>query len=96
MAKFRKIPVEIEAVRLTECVKISTLEGIMIGNPGDWLITGVAGEQYPCKDSVFRQTYKPSDRDKCDYCKFGGQDNRPCDTYEVCVFEWKEDEGGDA
>lgn len=61
MAKFRKRPVEIEAVRLTERVVIETLEGTMVGEPGDWQITGVDGEQYPCKDHIFRQTYEPVD-----------------------------------
>ena len=27
--------------------------------PGDWIITGVAGEMYPCKDEIFRLTYEP-------------------------------------
>lgn len=59
MAKFRKRPVVIEAIRLTERVTISTLEGEMIGEGGDWLITGVKGEKYPCKDDIFRATYEP-------------------------------------
>lgn len=59
--RFRKKPVVIEAERLTERIEIETLEGIMIGNPGDWLITGVAGEKYPCKDDIFRATYEPVD-----------------------------------
>lgn len=29
-----------------------------MGNPGDWLITGVAGEKYPCKDAIFQATYE--------------------------------------
>ena len=58
MAKYRKKPVIIEAVQLTERIEIETLEGTMIGNPGDWLITGVAGEQYPCKDEIFQATYE--------------------------------------
>ncbi len=59
MSKFRKRPVIIEAVRLTERVVIHTLEGAMVGEPGDWLITGVKGERYPCKDEIFRLTYEP-------------------------------------
>ena len=55
---FRKLPVRIEAVRLTEQVKIKTLEGTMTGNPGDWLITGISGEKYPCKPDIFEQTYE--------------------------------------
>lgn len=58
MAKYRKKPVTIEAVQLTERIEIETLEGVMVGNPGDWLITGVAGEKYPCKDEIFRATYE--------------------------------------
>lgn len=27
--------------------------------PGDWIITGVKGEQYPCKPDIFEQTYDP-------------------------------------
>jgi len=57
--KFRKRPVVIEAERLTERVEIETLEGVMTGNPGDWIITGVAGERYPCRDDIFRATYEP-------------------------------------
>lgn len=37
---------------------IHTLEGDHIVSDGDWVITGVAGEKYPCKDSIFRKTYE--------------------------------------
>jgi hypothetical protein len=37
---------------------ISTLEGEMSVNDGDWIITGVAGEKYPCKDAIFQKTYE--------------------------------------
>ena len=37
---------------------IRTLEGDMVVNPGDWVITGVKGENYSCKDDVFRMTYE--------------------------------------
>lgn len=26
--------------------------------PGDWIITGIAGEQYPCKPDIFAETYE--------------------------------------
>ena len=29
--------------------------------PGDWVITGVNGEYYPCKPDIFAKTYKPAD-----------------------------------
>lgn len=37
---------------------IQTLEGVMAALPGDWIIRGVSDEFYPCKDSIFRQTYE--------------------------------------
>jgi len=36
---------------------IDTLEGGHIVCPGDWIITGVQGERYPCKPDVFEATY---------------------------------------
>ena len=40
------------------CVMIDTLEGTMVANEGDWIIKGVAGELYPCRDEIFRKTYE--------------------------------------
>ena len=40
---------------------IDTLEGRLIVEPGDWIITGVAGENYPCKADIFEQLYEPAD-----------------------------------
>lgn len=37
---------------------IQTLEGKMDVAEGDWIITGVKGEKYPCKDDIFRATYE--------------------------------------
>ena len=37
---------------------IDTLEGRMTANAGDWIIKGVNGEFYPCKDSIFVKTYQ--------------------------------------
>lgn len=86
MQKFRKLPVEIEAVQFTgtgdSCTEVTaflggshsgkqrwnsttntggvilTLEGEMTFVPGDWIIRGVEGEFYPCRDDIFRQTYE--------------------------------------
>jgi len=38
---------------------IDTLEGGHIVCPGDWIITGIAGENYPCKPDIFEATYDP-------------------------------------
>ena len=58
MAKFRKKPVIIEAYQTQEEMDILTLEGVMHANIGDWIITGVNGEQYPCKPDIFEKTYE--------------------------------------
>ena len=39
---------------------ITTLEGVMAANPGDWIIKGVKGEFYPCKPDIFDATYEPA------------------------------------
>jgi hypothetical protein len=36
---------------------IHTLEGFMEVNPGDWVVTGVEGERYAVKPSIFKKTY---------------------------------------
>lgn len=43
----------------TGCVHIKTLEGEMVGNPGDWIIKGVKNELYPCKPDIFAASYEP-------------------------------------
>lgn len=40
---------------------IETPEGRLRVDPGDWIITGVAGENYPCKPDVFKKLYTPAD-----------------------------------
>lgn len=41
----------------THHILIRTLEGVMRADYGDWIIKGVKGEFYPCKDDIFRATY---------------------------------------
>lgn len=38
--------------------EIRTLEGMMHVTPGDFIITGVKGEHYPCKPDIFWETYE--------------------------------------
>lgn len=69
--KFRKKPVVIEATQWFkhgdhQAVEghdpregfVPTLEGMMRVIPGDWIITGVKGEHYPCKPDIFEATYE--------------------------------------
>jgi len=58
--KYRKRPVVIEAEGPIEFAQdIVTLEGVMRADVGDYIITGVAGERYPCKPDIFAATYEP-------------------------------------
>lgn len=77
--KFRKKPVEVEAVQFWPHLfaelefstverevdskgnvthVIPTLEGRMLVSDGDWIITGIKGERYPCKPDIFEATYE--------------------------------------
>ncbi len=89
MARYRKRPVVIDAVRYdgtnwqeiheftdgdvqqsprtpilrmgsADSIEIATLEGIMVAEPGDWIIRGVKAELYPVKPDIFEATYEPA------------------------------------
>lgn len=47
-------------------IEIKTLEGIMRGEVGDFIIRGVNGEIYPCKPDIFKQTYTEVFQDERD------------------------------
>ena len=48
-------------IRMHEHGWIDTMEGGHIACPGDWIITGVKGEHYPCKPDIFAETYESAD-----------------------------------
>lgn len=56
--KYIKRPVVVEAYQTDKEITIHTLEGDMKAMPGDYIITGVEGEQYPCKPDIFEKTYE--------------------------------------
>lgn len=56
--KYRKKPIVIEAYKTDKPVVIKILEGDMKASIGDFIITGVNGEQYPCKPDIFEKTYE--------------------------------------
>jgi hypothetical protein len=43
---------------------IKILEGEMKVNEGDWIITGINGERYPCKPDIFEKTYEKVEQEK--------------------------------
>lgn len=51
--------------RFTQVTKrlgvIDTLEGEHVVTPGDWIITGIMGEHYPCKPDIFEATYEAAE-----------------------------------
>jgi len=49
----------IEAYQTDKEIDIETLEGTMHASIGDYIITGINGEQYPCKPEIFEKTYEP-------------------------------------
>jgi len=40
-------------------LSIKTLRGAVDVCLGDWVVCGVKGEYYPCRDDIFRATYEP-------------------------------------
>lgn len=58
MAKYRKKPVIIEAYQTDKEMIIHTLEGDMKASIGDYIITGLRGEKYPCKPDIFEKSYE--------------------------------------
>ena len=40
---------------------VETIEGPLHVSRGDWIITGVKGERYPCKPDIFAATYDLAD-----------------------------------
>lgn len=56
--KYRKKPVVVKAFRTNKEITIHTLEGDMVASVGDYIITGINGEQYPCKPDIFEKTYE--------------------------------------
>lgn len=55
---YRKRPLVIQAYKTLIPVDIVTLEGTMHADPGDYIITGVKGESYPCKPDIFEASYE--------------------------------------
>jgi hypothetical protein len=56
--KYRKKPIIIEAYQTDVELDIETLEGVMHASIGDYIITGINGEKYPCKPDIFEKTYE--------------------------------------
>ena len=53
----RRLPLEVTARLCEKQEKILTPEGVMIANPGDWVVTGIKGESYPVKPDIFAESF---------------------------------------
>lgn len=56
--RVQKLPIIINALRIDKPFQVKTLEGVMDGKPGDYLMQGVDDELYVCDADMFDQTYK--------------------------------------
>lgn len=83
--KYRKKPVVIEAYQTDKELDIETLEGTMHASVGDYIITGVRGEQYPCKPDIFEQTYEPADAPAA--TRWHRVDDEPKDEGKYLVYD---------
>lgn len=94
--KYRKKPIVIEAYQTDKVMYIETLEGIHKADIGDYIITGVKGEQYPCKPDIFEQTYEPEDLKGSKSTRLNGwisvKDRLPEDDNFVFVYNSKDKE----
>jgi hypothetical protein len=50
-----------EATKKVIGMDISTLEGVMRADIGDYIIRGVKGEIYPCKPDIFHLSYEKAE-----------------------------------
>lgn len=82
--KYRKKPVVVEAFQTDKELDIETLEGTMHASVGDYIITGVRGEQYPCKPNIFEQTYEPADTPASPWHRVKDELPPPNKTVLVC------------
>lgn len=55
--KYRKTQLA-EAQQVSRPFRVRTLEGVMEGKAGDYLMRGVQGELYPCDKDIFEASYE--------------------------------------
>lgn len=53
-----KKPIPVKAKQMPKAFMVMTLEGIMRGKKGDFLVIGIRGERYPVDQEIFKASYK--------------------------------------
>lgn len=59
--EFRKAvkkPIAIRCIQMNEPFEVESLEGVVRGKAGDYLMVGVRGEMYICDKEIFDETYE--------------------------------------
>lgn len=55
--KAKKKPIPIKCIQIDEPFEVESMEGLVKGKKGDWLMIGVSGEKYVCDAGIFKKTY---------------------------------------
>lgn len=58
--KFKKAvkkPIPVRCAQINEPFEVETMEGILRGKAGDFLMVGIHGEMYPIDQDIFNKTY---------------------------------------
>lgn len=53
-----KKPIPVRCIQIGEAFEVETMEGVLRGKAGDWLMVGIHGEMYPIDREIFEKTYK--------------------------------------
>ena len=52
-----KKPIPIKCIQIDEPFEVESMEGLVKGKAGDWLMIGISGEKYVCDNAIFQKTY---------------------------------------
>lgn len=52
-----KKPIPVRCLEMKEPFEVETMEGVLQGKAGDFLMIGIKGEMYPCDRDIFFETY---------------------------------------
>jgi hypothetical protein len=57
-SRYKKKPIVVYAKEMKKPFAVKTLEGVMNGKRGDFLVIGISGEMYPVDRDIFFKTYE--------------------------------------
>jgi hypothetical protein len=57
-SRYKKKPIVVYAKEMDKPFAVKTLEGVMTGKKGDFLVIGISGEMYPVDREIFFKTYE--------------------------------------